>query len=108
MFRSPTLRLLAFLLAILAGSAPAHLEAALNAQEMAVFEKMQGASGQQRPSLKIDPVLSQVARARAADMARRDYFAHDNPDGQSPNYLVRKAGYELPASYPSNGNNVES
>ncbi|MGV3531504.1 MAG: CAP domain-containing protein [Chthoniobacteraceae bacterium] len=108
MFRFSFLHTLALSAALLAGFHPALLKAALNGQELAIFEKMQGASGQRRPTLKIDPVLSQVARARAADMARRDYFAHNSPDGQSPNALVRKAGYELPASYPSNGNNVES
>ena len=31
--------------------------------------------------LAIDPALSQVARARAADMAAKSYLAHTAPDG---------------------------
>ncbi len=66
--------------------------------------------GQHRPSLRVDPILTQVARARAADLARRDYFAHVNPDGHGPNWLVSHAGYPLPAWWGDNeeANYVES
>jgi len=49
-----------------------------------------------REDLECDPVLTKVARAQAADMAKRNFFASVNPDGIGPNYLVRKAGYQLP------------
>lgn len=79
-----------------------------NAQEIDIANRMKSASGQGRPSLKFDPILSQVARERAMDLAKRRYFSHTNPDGHGVNYLVRKAGYVLPDWYPSDGNNLES
>jgi uncharacterized protein YkwD len=33
------------------------------------------------PPLTVDPALSAVARARAEDMAAKDYFSHTPPDG---------------------------
>ncbi len=45
----------------------------------------------------LDDTLTAVARARALDMGRRGYFDHVNPDGHGPNYMVRAAGYPLPA-----------
>ena len=85
-------------------------EAQLNSQEQRVATLLTNASGQQRPFVQVDPILSRVARARAADMARRHYFAHVNPDGHGPNYLVREAGYTLPASYDQSpsANSIES
>lgn len=85
-------------------------EAQLNSQEQRIATLLTNASGQQRPFVQIDPVLSRVARARAADMAKRHYFAHVNPDGHGPNYLVRQAGYPLPEGYDQSprGNNIES
>jgi uncharacterized protein YkwD len=65
---------------------------------------------QQRSSLTCHPILARVARERAEDMARRRYFAHTNPDGFGPNYLVRQAGYALPSYYGTepDANNIES
>lgn len=68
----------------------------LNDQEQAIASSMMNDSGQKRPFLKLDPILAGVARARAKDMARRNYFSHVNPDGLAANYLVRQAGYVLP------------
>jgi uncharacterized protein YkwD len=67
-------------------------------------------SGQKRFSLTFNPILAQVARARAADMGRRNYFAHVNPDGVGPNTLVTQAGYVLPSFYGNEraGNFIES
>ena len=79
-----------------------------NPQEIALADVLTHSSGQHRPFLVADPILSQVARDRAADMAQRGYFDHINPDGHGANYLVRKAGYVLPSYYPSDGNNLES
>ena len=36
------------------------------------------------PPLEWDGTVASVARAHSADMARRDYFAHRNPDGEAP------------------------
>jgi uncharacterized protein YkwD len=81
-----------------------------NVNEQAIFDKMRTTSGQRRPFLVLDPLLEQVARAKAADLANRDYFDHTNPDGHGPNWLVEQAGYPLPAHYDHSpdGNNIES
>lgn len=82
----------------------------LNAQEQQIAEYMRTHPEQQRASLTCDPILAQVARARAQDMADRAYFGHTNPDGFGPNYLVRQAGYPLPGWYGNapDSNNIES
>jgi uncharacterized protein YkwD len=82
----------------------------LNEYETRIAELMQTHPEQQRASLTCDPILAQVARERAVDMATRNYFDHTNPDGFGPNYLVRQAGYPLPSWYDTapNANNVES
>ena len=38
-------------------------------------------------------ILTDVAGAHSQDMIIRDYFAHVNPEGQSPSARVRAAGY---------------
>src|SRR5690349_10930771 len=81
---------------------------AVNAQEQAIFNLMKNDGGQQRAFVTLDPVLCEVARAKAQDMGKRGYFDHTTPDGETPNSLVRKAGYQLPANYPASGNNIES
>lgn len=65
---------------------------------------------QQRPLLRCNAILTRVAQVRALDMAQRRYFSHVNPDGFGPNYLVRMAGYTLPATYGATltSNNIES
>ncbi len=82
----------------------------LNDQEKRIEELLRGHSEQQRTTLSCNPTLASVARARAEDMGQRAYFAHVNPDGHGPNYLVRQAGYVLPDGYSQelNGNNIES
>ncbi|MEO5712215.1 MAG: CAP domain-containing protein [Luteolibacter sp.] len=88
-------------------SAEVHL---LKSSEFRLFNAIADDPGQMRLTLSLDPILCKVARQRAADMARRDYFSHINPDGLGPNYLVRRAGYTLPVFYDSSktGNNIES
>lgn len=82
----------------------------LNEQEEALAELFRNHPDQQRTTFNCDPVLSQVARARAEDMAQRSYFNHTNPDGHGPNFLVLEAGYVLPAEYSRDAvaNNIES
>jgi len=65
-------------------------------EERLIASLMWNTSAQGRPYLSCDPILTQVARARAYDMANRGYFDHVNPDGIGPNYLVEQAGYRLP------------
>jgi uncharacterized protein YkwD len=44
--------------------------------------------------LERDPALDVVARAHSADMARRGYLNHVNPEGQNPVDRLRAAGVE--------------
>ncbi len=39
--------------------------------------------------------LARVAEEKALDMAKRNYFAHVNPEGYGMNYFINKAGYKL-------------
>jgi len=66
-------------------------------QEQAIAADLVTNPGQGRPYMVLDPVIEAVARARAKDMAMRNYFSHVNPDGVAANYLLRQAGYQLPA-----------
>jgi len=85
-------------------------QAQVNSQEQAIFNYMKNAAGQGRSGMVLDPVLCKVARAKATDMARRGYFAHVDPSGHGANWLVRQAGYSLPAGYDESpsANNIES
>jgi uncharacterized protein YkwD len=82
----------------------------LNANESVVADLMAADPDQGRPQLRCHPILAQVARARAVDMGRRDYFSHTTPEGYGPNYLVRQAGFALPEWYntATGANNIES
>jgi len=82
----------------------------LNEDEIEMETELLTDSGQQRPVLNCSPTLSAVARARAEDMAARNYFGHINPDGVGPDFLVEQAGYNLPDFYPitTTSNHVES
>ena len=44
--------------------------------------------------LKVNPLLEKAAQMKADHMARYGYFAHNTPDGKSPWYWFREAGYE--------------
>jgi hypothetical protein len=82
----------------------------LNEQEAIIAGLMVEHPDQKRVKPVCDPILAQVARARARDMAQRNYFDHINPDGNGPNYLVVNAGYALPRWYGNerDANNIES
>jgi uncharacterized protein YkwD len=45
-------------------------------------------------ALRRDPAVDRVARAQAADMARRGYLAHDDPEGLSPLDRLERGGIE--------------
>ena len=92
------------------GSGDEPVPCTLSSEEAAALEKMANDGEQRRLSVTCDGTLAEVARARAADMAARDYFNHTNPDGEGPNYLVEQAGYTLPDWYDHSrdANNVES
>jgi uncharacterized protein YkwD len=70
-------------------------------------QRAQGATcgGQAMPAvapLRMQPVLHQIARAHATDMAQRNYFSHDTPEGRSPFDRMRAAGY----TYSTAGENI--
>lgn len=94
-----------------AGIAPAsaHVHRLRN-NEMILFKRLSSNAEQQRESMKLDPILCMVARQRAVDMARRDYFSHTNPEGLGANILVRRAGFILPSYYDRSrsANSIES
>ncbi len=83
----------------------------LTAEERQLASRLTGDRGQRRDAgrMRLDPILTAVARSRAQDMAARRYFSHVNPDGFGPNALVRAAGYALPASWHGRSENfIES
>jgi uncharacterized protein YkwD len=48
-----------------------------------------------RAPLMWDEALSNLARAHSEDMAKRGYFKHVNPEGQTPMKRAEAAGYKL-------------
>ena len=46
-----------------------------------------------REPLVLDETLSNLARAHSEDMAKRGYFKHVNPEGQTPMKRLEQAGY---------------
>lgn len=44
------------------------------------------------PPLRLDPDLSELARAHCEDMARRGYFSHVSPEGRTPFDRLTGAG----------------
>ncbi|HEX8692664.1 MAG TPA: CAP domain-containing protein [Longimicrobium sp.] len=83
---------------------------AANPQEQELASILETAPGQARHGMRFNPTLARVARARAADMARRGYFGHTDPDGLGANTHVTRAGFRLPVLYDArpSGNNIES
>ena len=81
----------------------------LNNEEQQIADFAIAHPEQGRAIMNCSSILSQVARAKAQDMAIRQFFSHVNPDGIGPNYLVKEAGYNLPAWYGSamDSNNID-
>jgi len=46
-----------------------------------------------RGALALDETLSNLARAHSEDMAKRGYFKHVNPEGETPMKRLEQAGY---------------
>lgn len=97
---------------LLAVGLPHQAEARLarNAQEREITRLVTAHPLQGRPRMKHDAHLHLVARAKARDMARRDFFSHADPNGIGPNHVIRMTGYRLPSNYARErgANNVES
>ena len=47
----------------------------------------------QLQGLKVSPLLEKVAQMKADDMASKGYFAHNSPEGKTPWYWFKEAGY---------------
>lgn len=52
--------------------------------------------------LRLNSKLSAAAQSKANDMATRDYWSHDTPDGDKPWRFIQKSGYD----YYSAGENL--
>jgi uncharacterized protein YkwD len=63
-----------------------------------------------RPALIWDEELARFARAKAEDMANRNYFDHIDQDGKELNITLFEGGYPLPIYFPKNkkDNSIES
>ncbi|HKG98307.1 MAG TPA: hypothetical protein VKA97_10850, partial [Pyrinomonadaceae bacterium] len=73
--RSRFWRSIPIIVALIALLAPAALaDSILNSQEQAIASRMVNDSSQKRATMTLYPILARVARARAADMAKRKYF----------------------------------
>lgn len=48
------------------------------------------------PALMADPGLQGAAEEHSLDMARRDYFEHDTPEGVKPWMRITRQGYHAP------------
>lgn len=75
------------------------LPCGMNTHELALSQLMQNDPAQQRPFMQCDPILVQVARSHAEDMATRGFYSHINPEGLNPSGRVQLAGYLLPDLY---------
>lgn len=57
----------------------------------------------------VDPRLGRAARAHSEDMAARNYFEHDSPEGETPSQRAQRAGYgtfvaeNIALGYPTPG-----
>lgn len=81
-----------------------------NAMELALSHLLENHPDQRRYPMTVHPVIAQVARNKAIDMAVRAYVGHVDPDGHGANWLLRQAGYSLPDFYGKepDDNNVEA
>ena len=57
------------------------------------------------PLLTWNDTLAGVARNRAMDMAKQNYFNHIDPQGKGVNYYINKAGYSLRPGWLDNPKN---
>lgn len=72
-------------------------------------------SSQNLPDLALNPELSAAAQAKANDMAKRDYWSHQTPSGQSPwtfvaaqNYAYLKLGENLATGFADSGDVISA
>ncbi len=82
---------------------PAGVDPEINTLELDAFNQVNQQRIQNGESLlQMDNSVRNVARAHSQDMVDRDFFAHDNPDGESP--FDRLAAAEI--TYSIAGENI--
>jgi uncharacterized protein YkwD len=74
-----------------ATTTPAARSASAEDQVLALVNTARATAGCR--ALTFDARLTKAARGHSADMAQRDYFAHDTPEGASSGDRVTDAGY---------------
>lgn len=81
-----------------------------NSVEIEIANLARQHPAQARASMVYDPRLNVVARAKALDLGKRNYFAHVDPDGYGPNAAAELAGFTLPDWWGDalNANYIES
>lgn len=81
-----------------------------NTHERRMAQAMFTHPQQGRIEMRCNAILTRVAKAKAGDMASRNYVDHLSPEGIGPNLLVLQAGFELPSLYSREpaANNIES
>lgn len=52
-------------------------------------------ASKEKPPLRLNAILSRAAQAHAQDMARRDYFDHNSPEGRTAGDRAQRAGYRF-------------
>lgn len=72
----------------------------LSAQESQYIEEVCVLTNQERekqglPALTLDAQMTVAAQAHAVDMHTRNYFGHDNPEGESPFDRMRNLGIKF-------------
>jgi len=72
-------------------------------------------SNQNLPDLSLNSALTAAAQAKANDMAKRDYWSHNTPSGQTPwtfvaaaNYQYLKLGENLAADFVDSGDVINA
>lgn len=76
--------------------------------ETHMLNLIEGHDGQQRDKIVLNEVLLFAARQKAEDMAAREYFNHQDPDGFGMNFTLSMAGYAHAYSTARSANNIES
>jgi hypothetical protein len=87
---------MAFLLGALLWLTPAAPPTALPQVERAVFTLTNSERARRGlPALQADDTLDAIARGHSADMLRRNFFAHTNPDGAGPADRMARAHRQM-------------
>lgn len=76
--------------------------------ETYMLDLIEAHEGQLRTAFTRNEVLLFAARKKAEDMAAREYFSHQDPDGFGMNFTISMAGYGHSYSTARSSNNIES